>query len=428
MNNDNNENLDAFDEEAEGEEISSTELLKEYVGEQKKKKHPFAKGVVVGVIAALLVCFIFSSGLRLSLYNTVRGTFLTTEEVQKINMLSNILDSYYYQDIDDETKVNALYKGMLESADDKYTEYYTAQEYSDLMVSLSGDYGGIGATLTQDQDTMQVSVVNCYDNCPAANAGLEKGDIIISVDGYLATDEQLDDFVQRIRGEIGTTLEMVYSRDGVETTVTIERAEVIIPSVAYQMLENNTGYIQVSQFSSGTQDEFEAALADLESQGMTSVIFDMRDNGGGMLDSVVAILDDLLPEGTVVYTEDKQGNRTDYTSDDKNKIDLPIVVLVNENTASAAEIFTGAIRDFDYGTVIGTTTFGKGIVQTTLPLSDGSAVKITTATYYTPSGECIHGTGITPDIELEYEAPAEGESYDISTDNQIQKALEVLNQ
>ena len=210
-------------------------------------------------------------------------------------------------------------------------------------------------------------------------------------------------------------------------TITCTRASISTPTVEHKMLDNNVGYIQVSQFTDSTYNDFVAAYEDLEAQGMTSVIFDMRNNGGGLLDSVVNILDYLLPEGTVVYTMDKAGNREDYTSDAATYKSIPMTVLVNGNTASAAEIFTGAIRDFEYGTIIGTQTFGKGIVQSTIPLTDGSAVKLTTQTYYTPSGECIHGTGITPDEVLEYEfMGGEDDQYSVDLDNQIQKALEVL--
>lgn len=222
---------------------------------------------------------------------------------------------------------------------------------------------------------------------------------------------------------------MVYKRDGQEHTIEITREEVIVPSVSHRMLDDKIGYIRISSFVNGTQKDFEDALADLQGQGMQGIVFDMRDNGGGMVDSVVAILDDILPAGTVVYTMDKSGKREDYTSDDAKKIDIPVTVLVNENTASAAEIFTGAIRDFNYGTIIGTNTFGKGIVQSTVPLSDGSAVKITVATYYTPSGECIHEKGIKPDIELEFSYADENPTeYDELKDNQVQKAMEVLGE
>jgi carboxyl-terminal processing protease len=193
------------------------------------------------------------------------------------------------------------------------------------------------------------------------------------------------------------------------------------------MLDDKVGYIAVSQFAETTYNDFVAAYEDLESQGMTSVIFDMRDNGGGLLDSVVDMLDYLLPKGVVVYTQDKYEKQEDFTSDDKHQKNIPMIVLVNGNTASAAEIFTGALRDFDYATIIGTKTFGKGIVQSTIPFSDGSAIKLTTQTYYTPSGECIQGKGINPDIELEFEfLGEEDEKYSTDKDNQIQRALEEL--
>ena len=256
---------------------------------------------------------------------------------------------------------------------------------------------------------------------------MKKGDIIISVDGNQAVDESLNDFVQRIRGEKGTSMTLVYERNGERKTVSISRDEVIVPSVSYKMLSDQIGYIQITQFSSGTQKEFEAALADLKEQGMKGIVFDLRDNPGGMVDSVVAILDDILPKGTVVYMKDKNGKRTDYTSDDEKQLDLPMTVLVNENSASAAEIFTGAVMDFQKGTVIGTKTFGKGIVQTTLPFSDGSAVKITTASYYTPNGTSIQGKGIQPNVQLEYQfLGSSDQEYNWTLDNQIQKAIEVL--
>jgi carboxyl-terminal processing protease len=193
------------------------------------------------------------------------------------------------------------------------------------------------------------------------------------------------------------------------------------------MLDGKVGYIEISQFSTGTKDDFEKAVKDLQSQGMESVIYDLRNNGGGMVDSVTAILDDILPKGKVVYTKDKNGKEEDYYSDDEKQLKIPTVVLVNGGTASSSEIFTGAIRDFKWGTIIGENTFGKGIVQITLPLSDGSAIKVTNAKYYTPKGECIHKKGIKPDIELKYQFLGnENDEYDYTLDNQIQKALEVL--
>ena len=396
---------------------------------KEKKKHPFRNGFLSGVAVCLVIALMVVIVKETMLHSTVGSGFMTKHGVEKVNLLSDVIDQYYYKDITDEEKMEGIYKGLMSSTNDKYTDYYSPKEFKDLMVTMEGDYGGIGATLSQDKVTKEVSVVEVYEGSPAARAGLERGDIVISVDGHLGTDESLDDFVQRIRGEEGTSIEMVYKRDDQEKTIEITREEVIVPSVSHRMLDDKIGYIRISSFVNGTQKDFEDALADLQSQGMQGIVFDMRDNGGGMVDSVVAILDDILPAGTVVYTMDKSGKREDYTSDDAKKIDIPVTVLVNENTASAAEIFTGAIRDFNYGTIIGTNTFGKGIVQSTVPLSDGSAVKITVATYYTPSGECIHEKGIKPDIELEFSYADENPTeYDELKDNQVQKAMEVLGE
>lgn len=396
---------------------------------KEKKKHPFRNGFLSGVAVCLVIALMVVIVKETMLHSTVGSGFMTKHGVEKVNLLSDVIDQYYYKDITDEEKMEGIYKGLMSSTNDKYTDYYSPKEFKDLMVTMEGDYGGIGATLSQDKVTKEVSVVEVYEGSPAARAGLERGDIVISVDGHLGTDESLDDFVQRIRGEEGTSIEMVYKRGDQEHTIEITREEVIVPSVSHRMLDDKIGYIRISSFVNGTQKDFEDALADLQSQGMQGVVFDMRDNGGGMVDSVVAILDDILPAGTVVYTMDKSGKREDYTSDDAKKIDIPVTVLVNENTASAAEIFTGAIRDFNYGTIIGTNTFGKGIVQSTVPLSDGSAVKITVATYYTPSGECIHEKGIKPDIELEFSYADENPTeYDELKDNQVQKAMEVLGE
>ena len=353
---------------------------------------------------------------------------LKGDSSSKLELLIYIIENYYYKDVEDQDMIDGIYAGLVEGLNDPYSEYYTPEEYEDLMSTLTGNYAGIGAMLQKNTDTGAVTITKVYEDSPAEKAGLKEGDSIVSADGNLAVDENLDEFVQHVRGEEGTDVALVIERDGEKFDVTCTRDTISAPTVAYQMLDGNVGYIQVSQFAEHTYDDFVKAYEDLEKQGMTSVIFDMRNDGGGLVDSVVKMLDYLLPEGTVVYTMDKEGTREDFTSDADTHKDIPMVVLVNENTASAAEIFTGALRDFDYGTIIGTTTYGKGVVQSTIPLKDGSAIKLTTQTYYTPSGECIHGKGITPDIELEFEfLGGEDDEYSVDLDNQIQKALEVLS-
>ena len=412
----------------------------------KPKKWPVVLSLIIGVILGGVVTF---AGLIAITSNTksqidqsstevidslnndklTEGGLVYGNSASKLETLIYIIENYYYKDADKQAMVDGVYKGIVESLDDPYSAYYTEDEYNDLMQTLTGNYAGIGALLQKDVKTGEVTITKVYAESPAEKEGLLAGDSIVSADGNLAVDEDLDVFVDHIRGEAGTDVKLVINREGEELEVTCTRAAIAIQTVEHQMLEGNVGYIVVSQFTEHTYDDFVAAYQDLEKQGMESVIFDMRNNGGGLVDSVVDMLDYLLPEGTVVYTMDKAGNREDYTSKASSYKSIPMTVLVNGNTASAAEIFTGAIRDFEYGTIIGTTTFGKGIVQSTIPLSDGSALKLTTQTYYTPSGECIHGKGIKPDIELEYEfMGAEGDKYDITLDNQIQKALEVLSE
>lgn len=404
--------------------------------EKKPRKWPyFLVGFICLIMGGLVTAgAIFGAvGSRLSFKDEASNEVLESLQSgsasdSKFGTILSIIETYYYQDVDDDTLVNGVYKGVVESLDDPYSEYYTADEYKDLMTTLTGNYAGIGALLQKNAETGAVSITKVYKDTPAEKAGLLAGDIIVSADGNLATEEGLDTFVQHIRGEAGTDVELVILRDSEEQKIVCTRAAIATPTVEYQMIDGNVGYIAVSQFTEHTYKDFVAAYKDLESQGMKSVIFDMRNNGGGLLDSVVEMLDYLLPKGTVVYTMDKAGHREDYLSDDGSSKNIPMVVLVNGNTASAAEIFTGAIRDFEYGTIIGTNTFGKGIVQSTIPLTDGSALKLTTQTYYTPSGECIHGKGIAPDIELEYEFQGgEDDAYSVDLDNQIQKALDVLS-
>lgn len=401
-------------------------------GSEAKPKKPktFGQGIAVG-IAIMLVVLMAGGIVVAAITRTSSGDLLSSGVRQKLGYIDNILDKYYYEDISDEDKENALYKGLAESAGDPYTVYYTPDEYDDFEINTTGNYSGIGAALSQDKDTKIVTVARVYKGSPADEAGLKTGDIIVSADEYIATEMDLDRFVLHIRGEEGTTVDIKYIRENdektKEKTVTVTRRNITIPSVEYQMLDGNIGYIEIYDFASNTYDDYKKAMNDLTEQGMDAVIFDLRSNGGGLVDSVTAILDDILPEGTTVYMLDKNDLRTDYDSDEEHKIDIPIVVLVSGNTASAAEIFTGAIQDFDYGTVIGTQTFGKGIVQTTIPLADGSAMKVTTETYYTPKGRAIHGVGIAPDIELEYKSTdGNTKEYNIATDNQIQKAVEVL--
>ena len=420
-----------------------------YNNEPEKKKSKFGWGIVTGVLGTVLAAgvalnvFCKTTGTTIYIMNASDAskpaitaadsdsTLLNEDTVKKINELGTYIDYYYYDDVEEQELRDGLYAGLLEGVGDKYSVYYNADEYADLQVSTTGQYYGIGAGLSQNKTTMEVTVNKIYEGTPSEAAGMKKDDVILSVDGTEATSMELTNLVKLIRGDEGTTVHIEIYRPSTEENLSfdVERADVTLPSVSSQMLENSIGYILIDSFETDTAKQFEQALADLQAQGMKSLIVDVRYNPGGMLTSVVQILDDILPEGLLVYIEDKYGNRQDYNSDGDTYLDCPIAVLMNENSASAAEIVAGAIKDYDYGTLIGTTTYGKGIVQTIFPLEDGDAVKITTAKYFTPKGNYIHGVGIDPDIELEYEyLNPDGEEYEMQYDNQVQKAIEVLTE
>ena len=402
--------------------------------ENQKKRTGFGSGMFVGFLLGVLLLgigvtvgahvytsstnqylIISPSGIK----QTAKSDILTNKTVKKIDELMSYIDLYYNDDYDEEDIRNAIYAGT----------FYTADEYKDMQINTSGNYYGIGAALSQDAKTKEVTISKVYEGTPAEEAGLKDGDQIIKVNDTESTSKELSALVQEIRGEEGTTVHLqVYRASNNKTfEIDVERKNVELPSITSKMLDGGIGYIQISEFQSKTDEQFKSALADLKKQGMKSLIVDVRSNPGGLINAASNILDQILPEGTVVYTEDKYGKREDYTSD-SNCLDCPIAVLVNENSASASEIFAGAIKDYNYGTLIGTKTFGKGIVQTVFPLEDGDAVKITTAKYYTPKGNYIHGVGIEPDIELTYKySGPEDEAYDMKYDNQVQKGIEVLN-
>ena len=414
--------------------------------QQERPKSRIGLGILIGSLSTMLILGLIVGGVckafNLQIVFTDRGasknvvtqsgkSVLNQDSVTKINELSAYSKLYYYNEMDIEEVQDAMYAGMIEGLGDKYSVYYNEEDFTELQVSTTGQYYGIGAGLSQDMKTMIVTITKVYAGTPSEAAGLKKDDIIVSVDGIDGTSMEVSELVKHIRGEKGTTVQIEVYRSSTEEYLTfdVERADITLPSVEYQMMEENIGYIWIDAFETETAHQFEAAVADLEAQGMEGLILDVRYNPGGMVSSVVQIADDILPEGMVVYTEDKAGNREEYKSKGETYMDLPIVVLINEDSASAAEILAGAIKDHEYGTLIGTTTFGKGIVQTIFPLSDGDALKLTTAKYFTPSGNYIHEVGIEPDIELEYEyLNPEGEEYEEKYDNQILKGIEVLKE
>lgn len=327
-----------------------------------------------------------------------------SEILEKISELDSVLDTYYLEadNIDPDEMMDTLYKGYISGLDERYTAYYTPEEYEQLMNDSQGVYVGIGVTVTTDQETGNMVIVTVTEDGPGEAAGLLEGDTIISIEGESVQDMDLDTAVSKIQGEEGTEVTIGVYRESTGETLekTMTRRKMDAQTVAYSMLKDNIGYIQITAFDEVTVEQFDNAVSDLQSQNIRGLIVDVRENPGGNVDSVCSILDRLLPEGLLVYTIDKNGSKEEEYADNEEVLDIPMAVLVNGDSASASEIFAAALQDYDWAEIVGEQTYGKGIVQYIIPLSDGSAVKLTSAKYYTPNGECIHGIGVTPDVKV----------------------------
>ena len=304
----------------------------------------------------------------------------------KLTMLEAYVDHFFLDETDGSRLEDYIYKGYIAGLDDPYAAYYNEEEYAQLMEEDSGEYVGIGVTVRQDPDTGYVLVEQVNKGGPAYNAGVQADDIIMAVDGEDTAELGLQDTVALIKkNEKPVVLTILRGSESMELTV--DKSQIVMETVTWEMKENHTGYIAVSQFIDNTSEQFNEALTSLTEEGMTSLIIDLRDNGGGLLTACLDMV------SLIVYTEDKKGNRTEYNSDSVDVIDLPVVLLVNENSASASEIMTGCLKDYGIATIVGETTYGKGIVQNIMPLPDGSAVKMTVSKYYTPNGSNIHEVG-----------------------------------
>ena len=417
---------------------------------QGKRKLGFWLGFAAGLFVMLLIgaaisCFVVFSLLRDygTLDYNAAGTQgeITVENMNaapnpadldydridsKIRLLQKVINKNYLFDEDPEAVENSIYAGMMEGLGDPYSIYYTEEEYKKLTEDSSGTYSGIGALLQQNPETGICTIIKVFKGSPAEEAGLKNDDILYKVDGNEITGQDLDYFVTTyIRGEEGTDIDVTVLRGEKleEITMKVTRRHIDVPTVEYEMKENDTGYIQISEFELVTEDQFKEAVEALQAQGMKRLIIDLRNNPGGIVQTCVEMLDYMLPDGLLVYTAGRNGVGEKYYSDDGHEVNVPTVLLVNGNSASCSEIFAGAYKDFGRAQLIGTQTFGKGIVQFVIPLGDGSAVKVTTQHYYTPNGFDLHGTGIAPDVEIKAE---EGDTLNGEHDAQLEKAMELL--
>lgn len=393
-------------------------------------KKSFFKGALCGALAILAVIAIL--GIIIFLFSFSDSEKIINYKTEmKIELLEKMIEgTYLYGDeIDTDELRESLIKGYVDGLGDPYTVYYDKEETQSLLESTTGEFGGIGVGISQNLETGAITLTTIYDNSPGEKAGLKSGDVVYKVNGEEIAGLDLDSVVSMIRGEKGTTVDITVLRGEAqeEFSTTVTRDVIEVETVFYEMKtvsqgegkEKKIGYVAVSGFEKVTAHQFIEALEDLKQQQMQGLIVDLRNNPGGNMSTVCEMLDYILPEGTIVYTEDKYGKRDTMTSDDEHQMNIPMAVLTNGNSASASEIFAGAIQDYEMGVLVGTTTFGKGIVQNLYPMSDGTCLKVTTSEYFTPKGRNIHGTGIEPDIEIEYIYDEENPE----ADNQLEAAL-----
>ncbi len=387
----------------------------------------FVRGIILGaaVASAVFLGGWFGGYLAVPSHD---GVLSNPEYVQKLEYLEDIIDEEYLNEKDEAKLAEGLYTGLLYGLGDPYSRYYTAEEYAEENTSTEGAYVGIGVVLQENRGG-GVEIAECYEGGPGEQAGLIAGDIISQIDGTDVMDAELSDVAAMIKNSSAEETVLTIYREGMDTPleITIPITDVELPSVFSEMLDDQAGYIRISQFTGVTYEQYKEAFGDLEKQGMKRLVIDLRDNPGGLLSSVCDVLGEILPEGLIVYTEDKYGEREEIRCDGENPISIPMAVLVNEGSASASEIFAGAVQDYGVGAIVGTTTYGKGVVQSITALDDGSAVKLTISNYYTPNGNSIQGIGIQPDVEVDLDASLLNlDEIPHDEDNQLRMALQVL--
>lgn len=411
------------------EERNETAEVRRKEPAKRRRKRRFGTGVAVGALLVLLIGIcawgvggVLSGGFPFGTYAS--GQVSESDVSAKLDLINSLLDRYYLYDgeVDEDALVEGIYSGYAAALGDPYTEYYDEEETAALMESTSGEFSGIGASMTQNTDGPGAVITTVYEDSPAAEAGLQEGDVISKVDGTDVSGMDLDSIVSLIKGEKGTEVTITVLRGGEEVEVTAVRDTIQVQTVEYNMMEDQIGYISVSEFDDVTYDQFKNALETLEGEGMEGLVIDLRNNPGGNLSTVTDMLKLLLPEGTIVSITDKNGDTEEVTCDGSNEFTKPLAVLVNQYSASASEVFSGAIQDYGIGSIVGVTTYGKGVVQQLIDLGDGTCLKVTIAEYYTPSGRSINGVGVKPDVEAEYVYDAENPE----ADNQLETAVETV--
>ena len=381
-------------------------------------------------VAAIFITAFVTAAVTTNLLNRERENevVMTSEEYAEIRdllvfneLFDKISNEYYYDPPTRGELITRALNGVVDSLDDPYAQYFTAEEYEKYLTNINGQYSGIGMLVGQPTEK-GAPVLDVYDDTPAAAGGVLPGDIITAVEGASVIGLELDDVAAAIDREIGETVTLTLMRGTQTFDVTLTCAEINIQHVSHKLFKERTGYIKITMFTGNCAEEFKEAVNDLKNRGMKSLVIDLRDNPGGSLSDVVSVADTLLGESTIVSVRGRLEAEGEVYTSNRKGVSVPIAVIVNENSASASEILAAAIRENGAGVVVGMTTFGKGIVQTTFHLSTNSGwIKLTTDGYYTPSGNSIHGKGVVPDIEVDLPDELKGIPLDeISQDDDAQ--------
>lgn len=401
---------------------------------EEKKKFKVYKIIMLVVIVAFVTFLCTSIGMYQYFTNgKVSNSMLATTSSNSdiaitLNRYQSLIDKYFLGEIEEEKLKEGAIKGYIEGLDDPYTEYISKEEMKDYLEDTMGNFVGIGIYMVKNTESNKVQILAPIKNSPAEKAGILPGDLIVSVDGVNYTGDDMSVVSNKIKGEEGTTVELEILRGTESKTFELKRESIKVNPVEGKVLQNQIGYIEFSSFDEGTATDFKGKYEELQKQGIKSLIIDLRNNGGGIVDEALEIADYMTDKGSVLLYEVDKNDKEEIKKSEKDPIiNLPIVILTNENTASSSEILAGALKDLGKAKICGTNTYGKGVIQQVLTLADGSGLKITSEKYLTPNKTEINKIGIEPDEKVELPDKVKNQlSLEEKDDTQLQKAIEML--
>ena len=401
---------------------------------EESKKNRIYKIIMLEILTIFLTIMITAIGVYSYFMNNKElGNYILVESsdgediANELSKFKKIIDKYYIGEVDEEKLKEGAIKGYIEGLDDPYSEYISKEEMEEYMEQTNGNFVGIGIYMTKDLENDRVVILSTIKNSPAEKAGLQAGDLIISVDGTEYKADDMTEASNKIKGEENTTVELEILRNGQKLSFEIKREKVKVNEIETEVLESNIGYMNISSFDEETGADFKEKFEQLQQKNITSLIIDLRNNGGGIVDEALEIAECIADKGSILLYEINKENEEEIIKSEEDPIvNIPVILLVNENTASASEILAGALKDLGKAKIVGTKTYGKGVIQTLLSLKDGSGIKITSAEYLTPNKNKINEIGIEPDYVVELPDGVDVLEVERENDTQLEKAIELL--